>query len=482
VSVAADRPPRLALAVSQPADTTVPEDGRFQVPIERVVEPNPEGQALCWTAPRLLVRRLAPVSLLEYLQMLDGMPWRGIENGKQAVVPGGVYSKLSQKESVQTGAAHLLGGRLGQTGVLLEVLLLKLMALRHMLDAVSRLTRLRQTPLLNLNEASFALRFGQPVAQLPLFWSAQLVLVEPGDAEVIEVPGTGVRVYQRRSAGGASVYQPESMNGVLHGVCSFRLLRVSEVEAGAVVDATVVFREMAGVSPNSLIWIQLPLAPGTLELYGHVSRTPGGVPGEVAFRSLPLNLGKPTAERLHAAAGASLNHVPFAMLPPVSSPVDLYALAVLATRMLLANAQTSLPFALDALLKLAPAVSASQGGNPAAGADVARVLFGSADWLAELGPHRLISQSRGEESPEHHIPAPIWGDTLAFVLKMFPGQLAESFCRDLGDAPDTALHRVYDAPLREIDRLISRVKTALFCDWASNVEIAGLIQQVADET
>ncbi len=487
VSVAPDRPPRLARVHSQTSPSqTMPEDSQWSVPIDWVVQPDQQGQALFWTAPRLLVRRLAPVSLMEYLQLLDGFPWRGIENSKAPVLPSGIYARLAQAESLRAGAAHLLGGRLGQTGMLLEVLQLKLMAFKQMLEAVRRVTKLRQVPHLNLNEVSFAVRFGQPVAQLPLLWSAQLSLTEPGAAEAIVVPGTAVRVFQKRTTGLVSVYQPEAMNGLLHGACSFRILRTTREEEGLVVDATVVFREVAGLSPNSLVWIQLPVAPATLELYGYVSRAAGNVQGELAFRSLPLALEKALEEKLGAAAGATLNHLPFAMLPPVSSPVDLYALAVLASRMFLVNAQTSLPLALDALLKLGATLSAPRSGTlpgePAAlGAHIAQLVRGDPEWFAGLGPHRLASETRDPEEALGLMPGQIWWDLLALLVKMFPGTLPFGFCRDLGDAPEAALHTIYDEPLLEIDRLVGRVRAALFGDWASNAEIGRLIQRAAEE-
>jgi hypothetical protein len=485
VSKAAGRPSRFVLVSERGEAVEVAGTREGMIPLEKIVQSSGNESCVFWDAPRLMVRRLAPIAVVDYMQMLDGVPWRGVENGKLGIVFGGAYAQVARADYLKTGAANLLAGKLGRTGALLELLQLKLLVLREMLSAACRVTRARQAPLLNLNEASFAIRLPHSNGRLPLFWSAETILVQPGDAMALVVPGTSVRLYQRRTVGLSSVYQPESMNGVLHGTCSFRLLRVSPAtQEGIVVDATVMLRDIPQVSSNTLLWIQLPLASGAVDLYGYLSKTAGSVHGDMAFRSLSFKLEKSGEEALRAAEGAALSQAPFSLLSALSSPADLYSLGVIATQMLLVNSETTLPFALDALLKAASEVNGFKAGGSERrttfGEILGEIISSNAGWIADLGPQRLTSESMSPESATELVPVQLWWDTLAFLIKLFPGKTSESFCRDFEDADDAALDLVYHAPMQELDELIERSRAALLCDWAPNMEIARLLQKAAE--
>ena len=78
------------------------------------------------------------------------------------------------------------------------------------------------------------------------------------------------------------------------------------------------------------------------------------------------------------------------------------------------------------------------------------------------------------------LPNRLWWTTLAFVLRLFPKLLPESFCKGYGDAPPLALETVFDAPIRELDGLLLRWRAFLLGDWRQNQEIARVIGSVSD--
>jgi len=94
------------------------------------------------------------------------------------------------------------------------------------------------------------------------------------------------------------------------------------------------------------------------------------------------------------------------------------------------------------------------------------------------GTCALLFEPLSSEEARSAIPQQLWWDTLALVCRFFPTMGPESFSRHLGAGQKGGLEAVNDPPLRLLDSLISRTRAALFSDWKSNVEIAGLINSV----
>ena len=71
-------------------------------------------------------------------------------------------------------------------------------------------------------------------------------------------------------------------------------------------------------------------------------------PGETSFRTVPMHLDAALQKVLQSYEGTPFHQVPYEVIPPLSSPCDLYALGVLALRILFAGTPITLPIALDA--------------------------------------------------------------------------------------------------------------------------------------
>ena len=457
-------------------------DGAQLVPAAAVSAENTDGLPLFVEAPRLMVRRLAPISLEQHLSLLGGVPWPGIENGKQPISLGGIFESFSKPDYLQKGTAYLMGGKHGKTGNLLEALHLRLTLLQQMMAVVRDSTHRRQLPFLNLSPASFGVRFNLGGAGLPLFWNAHPVLAQPGDAFPLPVPNTSVRRFQRRTSGAMSIYQPESLNAAISGACTVRVLRVlPPVAEGVALEATVIARENLSVSQNSLIWIQIPLASGSVDLYGYLDQQAGLAKGEAALRTIPQRMDQCIEAALRSAEGTSFSQATFSVIPALSSPVDLYSFGVIATQMFLVNPRLTLPFALDGVLSLAREIAERGGNIEALGEDVAQAVAQDPNRLERLGPQNLLFEEISAEQAVELFPAQLWWDTLGVLIRFFPGMGPASFCRDSGDAPDAAIEAIYDSPLRQIDALLMRSRSAMLSDWGGNVEIGTVLKSVADE-
>ena len=74
-----------------------------------------------------------------------------------------------------------------------------------------------------------------------------------------------------------------------------------------------------------------------------------------------------------------------------------------------------------------------------------------------------------------YLPAELWWDSLAVLVKCFPGLVPDSFCADLGDAPPLALHSVFEPAVEELERLCLRSRSLLFADWKYEAEIRSVV-------
>jgi hypothetical protein len=260
------------------------------------------------------------------------------------------------------------------------------------------------------------------------------------------------------------------------------LRRVTEERGHAVVEGTLVIEGATDFSPHDLFWIRLPLAQGRVDLYGHCYQADGLARGEVRFRTVEQTLPPGTMQALKGAEGVAFPKAPFQVVPLVSTPCDLYSLAVLATRVLLVNHENTLPEALDALVSLArESMNEGDGSQPLV-ERVRAVLQRDERYRRELGSHRLAREALTSEPVVECVPAELWEELLALLIRMFPGVGAESFSRDYGDASSGALETVFREPLAAFDELLLRSRSLIVIDWNTNREIRGIIDQIAEAT
>jgi hypothetical protein len=180
---------------------------------------------------------------------------------------------------------------------------------------------------------------------------------------------------------------------------------------------------------------------------------------------------------LRNAEGVPVTDVPFEIIPLLSSPYDLYSLAVMAVRILLVDNTNSLPVTLDETLSLLHQIEAEHDESASLEQQISKVFKDDQRWPQALGPQHLTFDEMTPEEAFSLIPSELWLTTLATVLRMFPGPGPYSECKDYGDAPQGGLHKVFERTLSDLDNLILRTRTFIVADWKSNQEIASVIRK-----
>jgi hypothetical protein len=199
--------------------------------------------------------------------------------------------------------------------------------------------------------------------------------------------------------------------------------------------------------------------------------------GEWRIRSLPLKLPAEVVTALRAPQGYPFGKVHFELVPLLSSPCDLYSLGVLAIRTLLVNRRNPMSLAWDEALSLATQVATEHDAQIPLVDRIAKVFADNPRFAASLGPHQLLENESDAQDAFNLIPPELWHQALASVIRLFPGLGPDSYCRDYGDAPPNALHRVYDRPLEELSLLLVRTRALILGDWHFNREVEHVIQK-----
>lgn len=439
-----------------------------------------QGQQLVPFNPQaglLAVSTLHPVAFEDYVDLLGGKPWKGIEHGRKHLALGGPYQGLDDWNQALQGGAHLFAGGRGHHGHLAETFHLKIQLLHDMLRQVRLAVQDQQLPFLNLDKDSFRVRLGETGAGLPFLWTARAQLVKPSHAFALPIDSSDFRHFIRARVTGPSIYLPEGLGDSIQGNGSVRLRKVHPPEGGrTVVEGTLVTQEPLAASINDLLWIRLTLPTGRIDLYGHLQPAEGQPKGEVRFRTHPQPFPDETVKALAAAEGVAFARSPFEIVPLLSTPCDLYSLGVLAARTLLVDEENTLAVAVDELISLARQVASQYQPDIPAALRVRAVFEKDDRYRQALGPHRLIRQDLTSEQGFAAFPTDLWYDTLASLISLFPGIGPDSACKDFGDVPALALENAFDAPLERFEKLLLRSRSLIVIDWNANREVHAAIQ------
>lgn len=450
---------------------------------ERTTPPNQAFGAVAGHVPLnpqgglMLAAALAPIPFEDYVDLLGGKPWRGLELGKKPFGFDGPYEGLDDPSTVTESGHFMLIGNQGRAGRLVETLHLKLQLLTDVFGAVREFIARHQLPFLNLAGDSFRVRLHASGRRLPRFWTARACLVKPPEAFALPIESTEARYFIRPRASSPSIYQPEGLTVGSAGVGTVRLRQVLPPEEGrTVVEGTVVLAETRAFSPRDLFWVRLPLAGKRIDLYGHVYSAESLARGEVRFRTVGQSLPAEVAKALKAAEGVAFPQAPFEVVPLLSSPCDAYALGVLAVRTLLVNRDNALAVALDELLSLARQVAAEPKSDRPLVQRLGAVYANDPRFAGSLGPHRLLFEGAEAAAAQAWVPARLWHEILAWLIALFPGMGPDSRCRDYGDAPPLALETILNAPIEDLERLVVRSRSLVVIDWNANREIQAAIR------
>jgi hypothetical protein len=427
----------------------------------------------------LLVRPLAPLALTEFADILSGKTWSGFQCGKETIRLGAAYARLEDAEEILYRGGHLFSGRAGKAGRLLEVFHLKLNLILQTLEETRSAVRFQQLPFLVLGAESFRVQLSEIGTGLPLFWSAQVDLAESTCAAAISVGASGVRYFISPELSGPSIYRPQTRDLPERGSATVRIRRIfPPTPDGTSLEATLATDERLNVAASDLIHVRLPIASGRTDLYGRVDESEALAKGETRFRTIPQILSEPIQNSLEQLAGAPIGNASFEILPLLTSPCDMYALGVLAVKILLVDDENTLAIALDEMLSLARQIAVEPQPGVAIGKRIQSIVERDGRWETSLGPHRLVRDDGIRQTAARVVPADLWWETIGVVTRLFPGIGSDSFCGDLGDAPSSALDQIFDEAIEQIDLLLLRSRSLVVADWNQNLEIHDAIYEV----
>lgn len=359
-----------------------------------------------------------------------------------------------------------------------EVLFLRLRLLHDAATTVRALTGASQEPLLNLSARSFRVAMGAGAGGggVPFSWGARAVLCDPGVGVALPISSTQQRLFVALGSSGQPIYGATSSAQGLSGVGE---LRLTKLMPDGVIEATLKIEDKIGGGARDFVWVRFGLGAGRVDLFGMVDKSKKKAPNEVAFRSVPTRFERAVEEEIKANLGVVIHDVSYQLAQLLSSPGDLFSLAMLSIRALLVNAEQPLPVAFDEVGTLAQHLAVDYDPSRALADQVAAVLEREPDRLAALGPHRLCMGPCDAAAAARAVPMGLWSAALAMIVRMLPGAGPASTCKDLGDAPPAALERVFDPCLADLASLLDRSRSLIVADPASDAEIAEMLRKLA---
>lgn len=456
----------LATTADAPANAQVQDLDRLKTGTDATEIFNPH-------AGLLRVRRFSPLGLEDYLQVLEGRPWQALGPGGRRWFKKDVYAGLENWSAKPAGLPFLLHGAGAPAERLNEIFFLKLSALLGMFKEVRAYVKAQQLPLLNLSPTSFSVSLPEVGEQFPALWPAKCQLIRPGQAHPLKIKSTEQKYFIRLGKVEPSPYLPEGLGAHSFGIGSVRRRSVAAEADGTVLEGTLVAEDYLRLDPHDLLWFKLPIGEARLEFYAHVHTAEAVGPREARFRTVPTKLPE-TAVAILNSTGAFAK-APYEVWPLLSSPCDLHSLGIISTRALLANSQSNLPVIVDDVLGLARYV----GKDLQKGQDLlARLkeLLGRERRLLDLvSPQFLVERKWSPEEARSQIHADLWLETIAWLLRLFPGSGGHSYCAGFGDVSPLALEIIFDSPIQELEKLLLRLRSVLAPTTAANEEIAGAI-------
>jgi hypothetical protein len=337
--------------------------------------------------------------------------------------------------------------------------------------------------MLNLSADSFRVRLADGAAGVPTYWTSRVDIVDPGSAAELPVARADARYFIAPDWTLGSVYRPRIESTAASGKGLVRVRKVMDHDkSDVVVEGTFTTDERFAPAVSDLIWIRIGVGPGQADLYGHVDSKTALAGGEWRFRTVPQQFEPDILKAIRAAEGVPLASSPFEVIPLLSSPVDLYSMAILGARLLLTNAGNTLPVAADELLSLARQVAQDvrdgrgQVGTPLA-ERIAALFAADTRWLVSLGPQRLIDEEMDPGEAMDLVPPSLWFEVLAALVRALPGVGPDSSCRDYGDAPSEAPQRVFHRLASDLAHLLVRTRSLIVIDWRYNREVHAVLRK-----
>ena len=438
---------------------------------EELIPVNPEGGLL-------LICPYCALELGEYLDLLAYEGWGGMAHGRNKIDPCGLVKVIGSAEEPN----RLFLETLDTSCQLVELFYLRMGLLADAIKATALFIRDTRHPLLNLDENAFRVDLRPHGTAMPSLWTARASLVGYGDAVELPLANTDVRYFMRACGRELSVYRPHTAGLGAVGRCSVRIRNIlPEARNGLIIEGTFKTRDVITVESCDLIWLRVPLATGVVDLYVNLEESSTQTRDEWHFRSVEQSFSSAHSDALNALAGIPMQNIPYEVIPQQSTPCDLYALGVLAVRLLLVGGSNTLPAALDRISSLAHEVECADATNDTLSDIIADLFKSDPKWGGSLGPQFFCGKEMSFDKAFQGFPASLWYDTLAMVLRMFPGEGAFRTCRHLGDVPDGALENVFCNCSSDIMAILRRTRCILAGNLIGDQEIRDVVRELKDK-
>ena len=426
----------------------------------------------------MLVKKHFPIGLEVFADILSGAAWDGLKHGRAELELDEQLNALRKNETVFNVDGRLFLETRSQYSRLAETFHLKLRLIADIVSSVHSMVYHLQRPLLNISPDNWQIKLGEPGRGLPFLWTARAVLSDPGDASPLSIEGSDLKYFLPALESGTSIYRPLAGSISTKGKASVRIRRVLPDNSDiTTIEGTFATQERIDLARNDLVGFRLNLACGEVNLYAHLEADSAMAPGEWRFRTVAQKKDDTAVSDLRAAEGVPMPEVPFEIIPLLSSPCDLYSLAVIAIRILLVDNTNSLPVALDEILSLPRQIEADYNEPTSLETSISDIFNKDNRWLESLGPHHLTYDKITSDEAFNSIPCELWWTALSIILRMFPGSGPETECKDYGDAQQGGLHKVFERTIADLDNLILRTRNLIVTDRQSNQEISGVIQR-----
>ena len=464
------------------------------------------------SAGHLLVRRRSLFTLENVIDRLGGVEWTGIPHGRTKLKIG---SLSMEDDQAILGAGWMFAGNHGRIGRFCETFHLKIRLLLELVDSVRTFVKRSQRPLFNLSPDSFEVEVINGYRGMPFLWTVGANLTDGGNAIEVKIP-FGDTTYYLPAEPRMSTYRPQAAGQIISGRGTFQIQRFVPNPSGmTVIEGRFSTNEdISTISISDMICMAPWISGAKLSLYARCISQSGIQFGELQLRTMPQRFSDELSKKLQDAEGVELREVQFEILPLLSTPCDLYSLGVLATRLFLVNPQnrsgsTSLNVAKGEVAALARCFSSNPDSAEPAAAPPAKQAAapvgeapapaGEADAIIRrrerlrniftnhpqqqrfrdaLGPHRLVDEELTPDQAFAMLPDELWYDLLSVIIRMSPECTRDGFCKNYGDARPSALHRVFDSALAELESLLIRSRSLLLIDWTSNREIQLVIENI----
>ncbi len=428
------------------------------------------------------VTPLQPVPYFDLAAILHGeQPRLAVRGPAGLALPGAdglmrAWETAAAHRTRPVDAGRLFGSLDAASLRNLEATYLRVRAVADMIAAVRDAIEGAGQPLFNVSPESFAAEIGSLTEGLPFLWQTRLRLVRPGVARTFTVDADPpLRLFSRPPSAGLDSLVPTEPSTTF--LADTLLLDVADAGAGAVtLKVQLVPRQPVSVAETDLLRLNLRVGDQQTPVLARPIRA---MVGRQPFEARTMPFAPPANRPMSAGSQVS---VLAETIPLEGSPHDLYALFVLACRMLLAGGH---PTELGAKTEAEEAATIVALGH-ALGADDARSapaqgpLFDEATaFPAVLRPAPLVaSDGTPEEWPEG-ITTALWSDVLRAIASLrhgWPG----CPCRNLAhfEADDPA--RIFDRPLDAFDSLARRLRTALLGQRAIDAEIRAVALELAE--